>query len=98
LKWKPGTAKAFHERKGIEVESDTETIEQRIDQYLMEILQHLRNMGLDQLEREVLMLEEEANTGKVSHESTRARIDARIARLVAALSEKPDERNSRDVK
>lgn len=60
LKWNDGTAKAFHE--GIENARELMgmTMEERINAYLEAILSRLVTMTIDELEREVLMLEEEA--------------------------------------
>jgi transcriptional regulator with XRE-family HTH domain len=59
LKWEPGTAMQFHRgnKKAREVGV---TVEERINNYLTNIVSHLLTMTIDDLEREVLMLEEEA--------------------------------------
>lgn len=56
MKWDAGTAYAFH--IGVE-SSPTITIEERIEAYLEQIMARLLTMNVDELEREVLMLEEE---------------------------------------
>jgi hypothetical protein len=60
LKWPSGTAKAFYE--GIANAKDLlggSTTEELIREYLSSILGHVCQMNLEELEREVLMLEEE---------------------------------------
>lgn len=60
LKWPDGTAKAFHDGVENARELTGPTMEERIIQYLEVILARLVTMTIDELEREVLMLEEEA--------------------------------------
>lgn len=83
LKWQAGTAKAFHEGKDIVGDMSTE---QRIAQYLTDIVQRLAGMSVHDLEREVLMLEEE-NFGpiKTRNVQTSKLIDEAITKLVALL-------------
>lgn len=59
LKWQAGTAYAFHTGKEDARERHGMTTEQRIEAYLQSIVQRLITMDIDELEREVLMLEEE---------------------------------------
>lgn len=60
LKWEPGTAKAFHSGNRHAREVIGPTKEERVNEYLKAILSRLVTMTIDELEREVLMLEEEA--------------------------------------
>lgn len=85
LKWQMGTTRALHSGNRPD-RFDGSTIEERINEYLRTILQRLREMDIDELEREVLMLEEESNETIRSNDPSRKLIDAQIARLVAALS------------
>lgn len=60
LKWPPGTAKGYYE--GIANAREIvggQTAEELIRQYLDSIVSHVYSMSLEELEREVLMLEEE---------------------------------------
>lgn len=60
LKWPKGTTEGFY--RGIANARDLKggsSVEELIDQYLASILSHVLAMDLQQLEREVLMLEEE---------------------------------------
>jgi transcriptional regulator with XRE-family HTH domain len=85
LKWAPGTAKGFHEGTNADPHSD-ESLQQRIQRYLNEILSHLENMDIDQLEREVLMLEEDAYGRDMScDDSSSDAIRRTISRLRQAL-------------
>lgn len=61
LKWEPGTAKAYHQGKPLAREMSQSTINDRIETYLVRIMERLEAMDIDQLEREVLLLEEESN-------------------------------------
>jgi transcriptional regulator with XRE-family HTH domain len=87
LKWRAGTARAFHQGNvRARDEVGAMSIEERINEYLATILERLREMDIDQLEREVIMLEEEADRTSCGDSESRRLIDAQIARLVDALS------------
>ena len=60
------------------------SIEERIDLYLEQILQRLTEMSIDQLEREVLILEEESGGFARDSETSRL-IERQIRKLVASL-------------
>jgi len=60
LKWKAGTAIQFHQGNPKAREDAEGPTEERMHQYLNAIMQQLVLMDIDELEREVLMLEEEA--------------------------------------
>ena len=61
LKWEPGTAKLFHQGNHMaRNHAGDASIDERIDEYLRRIIARLAEMDIDQLEREVLMLEEES--------------------------------------
>jgi transcriptional regulator with XRE-family HTH domain len=85
LKWEAGVSKAFH--AGNQQARDkvgAMSIDERINGYLLQILQRLGEMNIDQLEREVLLLEEES--GDYSRDSeTSQLIERQIRRLVASL-------------
>lgn len=93
LKWHAGTARAFHQ--GNPSSGEDRSIEERINEYLYTILQRLRQMDIDQLEREVLMLEEESNGRHANDDEVSRLIDAQIGRLVAALMHHDDRENVR---
>lgn len=61
LKWPKGTAEAYY--RGVVDAKDQLagwSVEERIENYLGSILAHLATMDVDELEREVLLLESEA--------------------------------------
>lgn len=61
LKWPKGTAEAYY--RGVVDAKDQLggwSVEERIENYLGSILAHLATMNVDELEREVLLLESEA--------------------------------------
>lgn len=84
LKWEAGASKAFHEgnpNARIVVGMSTD---ERINGYLLQILVRLAQMDIDQLEREVLLLEEES--GDIPRESETSRlIEQQIRHLVKSL-------------
>jgi len=85
LKWEAGVAKAFH-RGQMDARDTVEgvSIDESINSYLLQILQRLAEMSLEQLEREVLILEEES-TGKKGDSEISRLIDRQIRKLVASL-------------
>ena len=85
LKWEPGTARAFHEGIRDARERGIPSIEERINAYLTTILRRLGEMDIDQLEREVHMLEEESGGISSSHASRRL-IEKQIDRLITSLT------------
>lgn len=82
LKWQTGTARAFH-AGNTKARDAGASVEQRINDYLLQILQRLAAMDIDQLEREVLILEEES--GGFSDSATSRLIERQIRKLVASL-------------
>ena len=92
LKWQSGTSLLFHEGNPRAREIIAEmSEEERIQDYLTMIMGHLIRMNIEDLEREVLMLEEEAY-GKQHPEmpplETNERIRRAIQQLVAAMMKK----------
>ena len=60
LKWEPGTSRAFHQGITNAREVVGKSMQERVNEYLEQILSRLITMTIDELEREVIMLEEEA--------------------------------------
>ena len=84
LRWTPGTARAFHE--GTELpKGEHLTIEQQINAYLVSILERLGEMDLDQLEREVLILEDESRGIEPPDSHATRLIRKQIAHLVDSI-------------
>ena len=91
LKWQAGTARAFHQ--GITNARDIVgemSIEQRINEYLVQILQRLGEMDIDQLEREVLMLEEESGENPPQDSETVQLIESQVRKLVDSITRDPN--------
>lgn len=87
LKWEAGTAKAFHE--GDQHARDRQSVDERINTYILQILQRLAEMSVDELEREVLILEEES-IGFCHDSETSRLIERQIQKLVASLLDPHD--------
>lgn len=96
LKWEPGTAKAFHQ--GNQQARDVISPEERIENYLTQILARLAEMNVDELEREVLMLEEES-VGRLAARNLQPSkaIDMHIKQLVSLLLRESNREHHRDV-
>jgi pantoate kinase len=72
------------------------SVEQRINEYLVQILVRLGQMDLDQLEREVIMLEEESTDSPIESETVQI-IESQVRKLVDALLRDPNGgKNKRD--
>lgn len=87
LKWGEGTALAFH--LGDEHAMDGGiAIEQKVTAYFNAIIRHLATMNVNDLERELLMLEEES-FGRTFPNSEEAIVayEARLEMLAKQLSE-----------
>lgn len=87
LKWKEGTALAFH--TGDDPNRDGgESVEAKVTRYFNAIMAHLATMTTDELERELLMLEEES-FGRTFPNSADAMVayEARFKTLASQLSE-----------
>lgn len=84
LKWEAGASRAFHEGIPNAREQLGTLTEQRINDYLVQILQRLGQMDIDQLEREVLMLEEESEDTAHPSESTQF-LKLQVRHLVDSL-------------
>lgn len=85
MKWKPGTALAFHQGKEDGI-SDGISTEERIEGYLEAILQHLLTMNANELEREVLMLEEELyGRSLATDEASLRTVRETVSRLMASM-------------
>lgn len=63
--------------------------EQRINEYLVQILQRLGQMDINQLEREVIMLEEESTDSPIESETVQI-IESQVRKLVDALLRDPN--------
>lgn len=84
LKWSAGTAKAFHQGNENARADIAKSVEDQVTEYLVQILNRLADMDIDQLEREVLLLEEES--GDMPRDSeTRRLIELQVQKLVATL-------------
>lgn len=96
LKWQAGTAKAFHQGfRNAREKGNPLSIEDRINAYLMTILRRLSEMDIDQLEREVHMLEEDSSGTESSSHHSRRLIEKQINRLVNSLTTNHRGDNSR---
>lgn len=87
LKWEAGTALAFH--IGDESARDGgESIDTKVTRYFNGIMAHLATMTTDELERELLMLEEES-FGRTFPNSTEALVayEERLRKLADSLTE-----------
>lgn len=86
LKWEYGTARAFWVGE-IKSRHRGENMDEQVSAYLRKILRRLETMDIDQLEREVIFLEEEAyDLDTRNHPSTEI-IGRMISRLLAALAD-----------
>ena len=87
LRWPPGTAEAYF--RGVENAKDEKggwSTETRVENYLTTILTHLASMNVDELEREVLMLEEESyGRAFTSDDDALAAIKETVQRLSIAM-------------
>lgn len=86
LRWEPGTAFAL---SCGETERDSgEAIEAKVTRYFADIIKHLATMNADELERELLMLEEESfgRTFSNSADAIEA-YDARLIKLAEQLAQ-----------
>lgn len=90
LKWQAGTALLFHEGDPTARETVAHmTKRERMETYLTAIMNHLVVMDIDALEREVLMLEEEAYGNQhpeMPERHINDRIHEAIQKLVAAMA------------
>lgn len=85
LKWQAGTARAFHMGKE-DAQFGNMSIEDRIHAYLEQILARLITMNIDELEREVLMLEEELYGRPLStDEASLAVVRETVSKLLTLL-------------
>lgn len=98
LKWPKGTAEAFY--RGIANAKDELggwSAEERVDYYVKSIVTHVMSMNIDELEREVLMLEEE-QYGRTLPTDEEALVVIRetVQRLGNAIVHRPTLRRVRD--
>lgn len=95
LKWQAGTAKAFHTGKADAREQNGLTTEERIEAYLEQIVARLLTMDSDELEREVLMLEEELYGRALrADEASNRIVKETVANLLRAMRPKEANHNS----
>lgn len=89
LKWQAGTARAFHEgNPNARDMVGAMSTEQKVNEYLVQILQRLSQMDIEQLEREVLLLEEESGDTPRDSESVQL-IEMQLRKLVDSLMPHP---------
>jgi predicted DNA-binding protein (UPF0251 family) len=88
LKWQAGVSRAFHQgvSNARELVGAMST-EQKINDYLIQILQRLAQMDIDALEREVIILEEES--GETRDSETSQLIESQVRKLVDSLMQNP---------
>lgn len=86
LKWQPGTAEIYH--AGNQPDSTERSKKQILRQYLTGIMIHLARMDIDDLERELLMLEEES-FGRTfpTNDQAITEYEAKLQTLATHLSE-----------
>jgi hypothetical protein len=90
LKWEAGTARAFH--RGIinaRQKVGAMSVEERINEYLLQILERLSQMDIEQLEREVILLEEESGVSDQDTETVRL-VRTQVRKLVDSLTHNPN--------
>jgi transcriptional regulator with XRE-family HTH domain len=97
MKWQAGTAYAFHTGKEDAREQLGIRTEEMIESYLEQIVQRLIIMDVNELEREVLMLEEELygrplNTDEASIDI----VKATVGNLLRALNRPKEATNNHD--
>lgn len=93
LRWEPGTAAAFHKGNIHARVKGGKSMDAQVNAYLNAILERLAEMDIDALEREVLMLEEEALGDSAIRDAKSSRVIAsKIACLQKALADVRDER------
>lgn len=86
LKWSPGTARAFHD--GILLGGNDMNV--KVVKYIKSILAHLESMDIEQLEREVLMLEEESYGRESAANPSSTEISRIISKLMTALADESE--------
>lgn len=87
LKWEPGTSLEFW-MGNPNARDGGEAIETRVTEYLTKIIRHLATMGVDELEREVIMLEEETFGRSFPNiEEAIPEYEARLQSLASRLTE-----------
>jgi len=88
LKWQAGTSRAFHSgNENARQDVGGMPVNERIQDYLEQIIKHVSAMNIDELEREVIMLEEES-FGRIPARNVKTSklVDAQIKALVALLT------------